>query len=52
MYQNGRKTDKPKPMKFWVEEPLNLGIVGGKDVNIFIKFVLTYFLLYFLLFKY
>ena len=36
-------------MKFWAEEPLNLGIVGGKDLNILIKFVLTYFKLYFLL---
>ncbi len=36
-------------MKFWAEAPLNLGIVGGKDLNILIKFVLTYFKLYFLL---
>ena len=34
-YQNGvTKTDKLKPMKFWAEEPLNFGIVGGKDLNI------------------
>ena len=32
MYQHGTITDKPKQMKFWVEEPLNLGIVGGKDL--------------------